>query len=135
MRAVIQRVTQAEVAIGGVRRAVIGRGLLVLLAAEEADGDDDVRWLSGKIARLRIFADAAGKMNLAVGDVAGEALVVSQFTLFASTAQGNRPSFLRAARPERAIPLYEGFVRRLEQDLGRSVATGEFGAESAPAKR
>ena len=129
MRAVIQRVAQAEVAIGGVRRAAIGRGLLVLLAAEEVDGDDDVVWLSGKIARLRIFADAAGKMNLAVGDVAGEALVVSQFTLFASTTQGNRPSFLRAARPERAIALYEGFVRRLEQDLGRSVATGEFGAD------
>ena len=129
MRAVIQRVTQAEVAIGGVRRAAIGRGLLVLLAAEDADGDEDLAWLAGKIARMRIFADSAGKMNLALGDVSGEALVVSQFTLFASTMQGNRPSFLRAARPERALPLYEGFVRRLEQDLGRSVATGEFGAD------
>ncbi len=85
MRAVIQRVTQAEVAIGGVRRAAIGRGLLVLLAAEDADGDEGLAWLAGKIARLRIFADSAGKMNLALGDVSGEALVVSQFTLFVST--------------------------------------------------
>lgn len=129
MRAVIQRVIQAEVAIGGSRRAAIGRGLLVLLAAEEADGDDDLVWLAGKIARMRIFADAAGKMNLALGEVAGDVLVVSQFTLFASTVNGNRPSFLRAARPERAVPLYEGFVRRLEHELGRKVATGEFGAD------
>lgn len=129
MRAVIQRVIQAEVVISGARRAAIGRGLLVLLAAEEADGDDDLVWLAGKIARMRIFADAAGKMNLAVGEVAGDVLVVSQFTLFASTVHGNRPSFLRAARPERAIPLYEGFVRRLQQEFGRAVATGEFGAD------
>lgn len=129
MRAVIQRVAQAEVAIGGVRRAAIGRGVLVLLAAEDADGDEDLAWMAGKIARLRIFADAAGKMNLALDEVGGEALVVSQFTLFASTRQGNRPSFLRAARPERAIPLYQGFVGRLERELGRPVATGEFGAD------
>jgi D-tyrosyl-tRNA(Tyr) deacylase len=129
MRAVIQRVARAGVAIGGVQRAAIGHGLLVLLAAEEADGEEDLAWLAGKVARLRIFADPAGKMNLALGEVAGEALVVSQFTLFASTVSGNRPSFLRAARPERAIPLYEGFVRRLTQELDRPVATGEFGAD------
>jgi D-tyrosyl-tRNA(Tyr) deacylase len=109
--------------------ARIGPGLLVLVAAEVEDTAEDVAWLSGKIARLRIFADDAGKMNRSVTDIAGEVLVVSQFTLFASTAQGNRPSFLRAARPEQAVPLYEAFVRQMEADLGRPVKTGVFAAD------
>jgi D-tyrosyl-tRNA(Tyr) deacylase len=102
---------------------------LVLVAAEAVDSADDVGWLSGKIARLRIFADDQGKMNRSVVEVAGEVLVVSQFTLFASTVQGNRPSFLRAARPEQAIPLYEAFVAQLSADLGKSVQTGVFAAD------
>lgn len=129
MRAVIQRVGEAAVAIGGREHARIARGLLVLVAAESEDTTHDVDWLSGKISRLRIFADEAGKMNRAVGDIGGEVLVVSQFTLFASTAQGNRPSFLRAARPEQAVPLYEAFIARLSHDLGRPVKTGVFAAD------
>jgi D-tyrosyl-tRNA(Tyr) deacylase len=129
MRAVIQRVREASVAIGGREHARIAHGLLVLVAAEVDDTADDVAWLSGKIARLRVFADDAGKMNRAVGEVGGRVLVVSQFTLFASTAQGNRPSFLRAARPEQAVPLYEAFVARLDGDLGQPVQTGVFAAD------
>ena len=128
MRVVIQRVTQASVAIAGIEHARIGRGLLVLVAAEFVDSKADVEWLSGKVARLRIFTDDQGKMNRSVIDVAGEVLVVSQFTLFASTSQGNRPSFLRAARPEQAIPLYEAFVAQLSADLGKPVQTGVFAA-------
>jgi D-tyrosyl-tRNA(Tyr) deacylase len=129
MRAVIQRVREASVAIGGREHARIAHGLLVLVAAEVDDTTEDVVWLSGKIARLRIFSDEVGKMNRALGDIAGEVLVVSQFTLFASTAQGNRPSFLRAARPQQAVPLYEAFVARLSGDLGRVVKTGVFAAD------
>jgi D-tyrosyl-tRNA(Tyr) deacylase len=101
----------------------------VLVAAEVDDRPEDVSWLSGKIARLRIFADDAGKMNRSVSDVAGAVLVVSQFTLFASTEQGNRPSFLRAARPEQAVPLYDTFVTQLSTDLGKPVQTGVFAAD------
>lgn len=129
MRAVIQRVREASVAIAGKRHAAIGPGLLVLVAAEADDTADDVAWLSGKIARLRIFSDEAGKMNRAVTDIGGGVLVVSQFTLFASTVQGNRPSFLRAARPEQAVPLYEAFVARLSGDVGHAVKTGVFAAD------
>ena len=129
MRAVIQRVREAAVAIGGQEQARIAQGLLVLVAAEIDDTTADVVWLSGKVARLRIFADDAGKMNRSVTDIAGEVLVVSQFTLFASTEQGNRPSFLRAARPEQAVPLYEAFVAQLSNDLGRAVKTGVFAAD------
>lgn len=129
MRAVVQRVAQASVSIGGAVKAAIGPGLLVLLGAEPADTAEDVAWLSGKIARLRIFNDAQGLMNLSVRDVGGAALVVSQFTLYASTKKGNRPSFTEAAKPELAIPLYEAFVRQLSADLGQPVATGEFGAD------
>ena len=128
MRAVIQRVTEASVTIGQKTKGTIGRGLLVLVAVELADTADDVEWLSGKIARLRIFDDPGGVMNLSVQDVGGEILVVSQFTLFASTKKGNRPSYSRSAGPEFATPTYESFVRRLEQDLGKPVQTGEFGA-------
>jgi D-tyrosyl-tRNA(Tyr) deacylase len=129
MRVVIQRVASASVTIAGVQRASIGRGLLALVAAEAADGPDDIAWLSGKLVRLRVFPDADGKMNLALADIGGEVLVVSQFTLFASTRQGNRPAFTRAARPEQALPLYQAFVRQVAQDLGRAVQTGDFGAD------
>jgi D-tyrosyl-tRNA(Tyr) deacylase len=129
MRAVIQRVSEASVAINGQVTGAIGRGLLVLLAVEEADDAEDIEWLSGKIVRLRIFDDENGVMNRSVGETGGGILVVSQFTLFASTRKGNRPSYTRSARPETAIPLYEQFLARLAQDLGQPVATGEFGAE------
>jgi D-tyrosyl-tRNA(Tyr) deacylase len=129
MRAVIQPVSEAKVAIHGQVRGAIGRGLLVLVAIEDADTTEDIAWLSGKIVRLRIFNDTAGLMNLSVRDIEGDLLVVSQFTLFASTKKGNRPSYTRSARPEVAIPLYEQFLVRLAQDLGKPIATGEFGAE------
>ncbi len=129
MRALLQRVTQASVTIAGTETARIGAGFLVLLGIEEADGPEDCAWLVGKIAKLRIFADEAGAMNLSLADAGGRVLVVSQFTLHASTKKGNRPSFIRAARPEQAVPLYERFVGELEQALGQPVATGEFGAD------
>jgi D-aminoacyl-tRNA deacylase len=128
MRAVIQRVAQAKVTIAGAVKGAIQNGLLVLLAIEEADTAEDIEWLSGKIARLRVFNDEAGVMNRSVQEVQGGILLVSQFTLFASTKKGNRPSYSRSARPEIAVPLYEKFIERLQQDLGRSVQTGEFGA-------
>src|SRR6185436_19924274 len=128
MRAVIQRVSSANVVISGNVKGAISAGLLVLLAVEEADTTEDIEWLSGKIARLRIFDDEAGVMNRSVQDAGGEVLLVSQFTLFASTKKGNRPSYSRSARPEVAIPLYEKFIARLTQDLGKPIATGEFGA-------
>ncbi len=129
MRAVSQRVSQASVTIDGVVRASIGSGLVVLLGIEEADTTEDIEWLSGKIVRLRIFSDEQGVMNRSVLEHGGEILVVSQFTLLASTRKGNRPSYIRAARPETAIPLYESFLRRITAELGKSVQTGEFGAD------
>ncbi|MGO8698867.1 MAG: D-aminoacyl-tRNA deacylase [Limisphaerales bacterium] len=129
MRAVIQRVTEARVLIAGAVKGATQAGLLVLLGVEEADTAEDIEWLSGKIVRLRIFRDAEGLMNHSVQESGGGILVVSQFTLFASTKKGNRPSYSRAARPETAIPLYEQFVRRLEQDLGKPIQTGAFGAD------
>ena len=129
MRAVIQRVSRAGVTIDGQLRDQIGPGLLILVATEEADATEDLEWLSGKIVRLRIFADETGLMNRSVVDIHGEVMVISQFTLFASTRKGNRPSFLRAARPEQAVPQYERFLIQLEKDLGRRVAQGEFGAD------
>jgi D-tyrosyl-tRNA(Tyr) deacylase len=128
MRAVIQRVSEAKVTINGSVSGSIGKGLLVLLAVEDSDSAEDIDWLSGKISRLRIFDDADGLMNRSVQDEQGEVLVVSQFTLFASTKKGNRPSFSRSARPEVAVPLYEKFVAQLSSDLGRQVQTGQFGA-------
>ena len=128
MRAVIQRVGKASVTIAGSVKGAIGPGLVVLLAAEEADTPGDIEWLSGKIVRLRIFNDDAGVMNRSVQETGGDILLISQFTLFASTKKGNRPSYTRAARPEIAVPLYEKFIARLTQDLGRPVQTGEFGA-------
>lgn len=129
MRAVIQRVSGASVSIGGEIKGAIGRGLVVLLGVEDADGPEDVEWLSGKIVRLRIFDDEQGVMNRSVQEAQGGILVVSQFTLFASTKKGNRPSYSRASRPEVAVPLYEAFLRKLTEDFGRAVQTGEFGAD------
>ena len=129
MRAVIQRVTNASVSIGGTVKGAIERGLLVLVAVEDADTAADIEWLSGKIARLRVFNDAEGLMNLSVAEVGGGVLVISQFTLFASTKKGNRPSYIRASKPEIAVPLYEQFLARLAQDSGKLVARGEFGAD------
>ena len=129
MRAVIQRVARASVTIAGVVKGSIGRGLLVLVGCEPEDTVEDLEWLSGKIVRLRVFSDDEGLMNRSVQEVGGELLVVSQFTLLASTKKGNRPSYSGAARPELAVPLYEAFVNRLTADLGRAVQTGEFGAD------
>lgn len=129
MRVVIQRVSAASVVIEGREKSRIGWGLLILLGIEQEDGTEDIAWLCKKIVALRIFSDEAGLMNLSVQDIAGEILVISQFTLYAGTKKGNRPSFIRAARPETAIPLYEKFVRTLEQESGRPVRTGEFGAD------
>lgn len=129
MRAVIQRVSQASVTISGATKVAIGRGLLVLLAVEEADTEEDIEWLSCKIVRLRIFDDPDGVMNCSVQETSGDVLIVSQFTLFASTKKGNRPSYTRSARPELAILLYGKFVAHCTQDLGKPVATGEFGAD------
>jgi len=129
MRAVIQRVSAASVSIAGSIHGSIQQGLLVLLAIESADNAEDIEWLSGKIARLRIFADEAGLMNRSVTEVQGDILLISQFTLFASTKKGNRPSYSRSAPPEVAIPLYEQFIAHLAAALGKPVATGKFGAE------
>ena len=129
MRVVLQRVLQASVSISGTVTASIGPGLLVLLGIGCEDGGDDVDWLVRKIAALRIFDDADGVMNMDVRDAGGDVLVVSQFTLLASTKKGNRPAYIRAARPEVAIPLYEQFCAALEAALGRPVPTGTFGAD------
>ena len=129
MRLVIQRVSEASVTIDGAVTAQIGPGLLILCGIEAADGGDDVAWLVQKVAQMRIFADAEGKMNLSIKDNGGGLLVVSQFTLHASTKKGNRPSFIRAARPEQAIPLYELFLSQLQAETGSPVARGVFGAD------
>lgn len=129
MRAVIQRVSRASVTIQNVVKGQIEGGLVVLLAVEEGDGDEDIEWLSAKIVRLRIFPDGNGVMNRSVQETGGDILLVSQFTLYASTRKGNRPSYSRSAGPQTAIPLYEAFVQRLSADLGKPVQTGEFGAD------
>ncbi len=129
MRAVIQRVSHANVTIGGQIKGAIARGLVVLLAVEAADTAEDLEWLSGKIVRLRIFDDENGVMNCSVQEVGGDILLISQFTLFASTKKGNRPSYSRSAKPELAVPLYEQFIARLTQDFGKAIQTGEFGAQ------
>lgn len=129
MRAVIQRVTRASVTIDGKVHSQIGEGLLVLVGIEDADTTEDIEWLSGKIVNLRIFNDAAGVMNVSVIDKKGEILIVSQFTLHASTKKGNRPSYIRASKPEIAIPLYEKMVMQLSNDLGQPVQTGIFAAD------
>ena len=128
MRAVIQRVTEASVNINTTRTEQIGKGLLVLLGIEDNDGDEDIEWLSGKISRLRVFDDNSGIMNLSLQEISGQVLVISQFTLHASTRKGNRPSYIRAARPEIAIPIYDKFIKQLSLDLNDKIHTGEFGA-------
>lgn len=129
MRTVIQRVSHASVTIDGKLHANIGHGLLVLVGCENADTQEDIDWLSKKIVGLRIFDDENGVMNRSLRDVAGELLVVSQFTLWASTKKGNRPSYLRAGSYELTIPLYEGFCQALSRELGRPISTGVFGAD------
>jgi D-aminoacyl-tRNA deacylase len=129
MRVVIQRTRQASVTIDGEVTASIGPGLLILLGIEHEDTEEDAVWLAGKILQMRIFPDSEGKMNLCVQEMGGELLVVSQFTLHASTKKGNRPSFIRAARPDVAIPLYEHFMKSLEDIGGRPVQRGVFGAD------
>jgi D-tyrosyl-tRNA(Tyr) deacylase len=129
MRAVIQRVSRASVTINGQVQAAIEQGLLIFLGIEDADTPDDIRWLCGKIVQLRIFDDQAGVMNESVLDIGGDIIVVSQFTLHASTKKGNRPSYIRASKPDVAIPRYEAFIAQLSADLGKPVATGVFGAD------
>ncbi|WP_461783280.1 D-aminoacyl-tRNA deacylase [Prosthecobacter sp.] len=129
MRLVLQRVSSASVTVDGAITGQIGLGLLILAGIEHDDTADDLAWLVSKVTQMRIFADAEGKMNLSVKDSGGDLLVVSQFTLHASTKKGNRPSFIRAARPETAIPLYEQFLALLEAEMGKPVARGIFGAD------
>jgi D-tyrosyl-tRNA(Tyr) deacylase len=129
MRAVIQRVSQASVTINNIIRSSIGNGLLVLVGIEDADTPEDIQWLSNKIVNLRIFNDDQGVMNVSVKENDGDIILVSQFTLHAATKKGNRPSYIRASKPEVAIPLYEKMVAQLQADLGKLIRTGEFGAD------
>ncbi|MBI3500265.1 MAG: D-tyrosyl-tRNA(Tyr) deacylase [Bacteroidetes bacterium] len=128
MRAVIQRVSKASVSIEEKIKSSIENGLLILLGIEDADTNEDIEWLSAKISNLRIFNDANVVMNFSVKEINGEVLVVSQFTLYASTKKGNRPSYIRASKPERAIPLYEKFILQMEKEIGKKIFTGEFGS-------
>lgn len=128
MKAVIQRVSRASVTINNDKVAAIGSGLLILLGIVDEDTQEDIQWLARKIANLRIFEDDNGVMNLSLLDTNGDAIVVSQFTLHASTKKGNRPSYIKAAKPEIAIPLYESFIKTLEEELCKKIQTGQFGA-------
>jgi len=128
MRAVIQRVKEASVEIEGQIRGKIVAGLLIFLGIEDADNHEDIEWLCGKIARLRIFDDENGVMNLPLTEIDGNILLISQFTLHASTKKGNRPSYIKAAKPEIAVPLYEKFIQQIETEIGKPIETGEFGA-------
>lgn len=129
MRVVIQRVTRAFVTVDGRLKSAVGKGLLILVGVEDEDGTEDVEWLAQKVVKLRIFDDENGVMNRSVVDVNGEILIVSQFTLHALTAKGNRPSYIRASKPEHAVPIYELFCKRVGELLGKSVGTGVFGAD------
>lgn len=131
MRVIIQRVLNANVAINGKERRDINEGLLVLLGIEDADLVEDIEWLSAKIVNLRIFDDEQGVMNLSLKDTNGDILLISQFTLHASTKKGNRPSYIRASKPEKAIPLYNQFIDEIQRQLGKKIQTGEFGADMA----
>jgi D-aminoacyl-tRNA deacylase len=128
MRVVIQRVTHASVAIETHKRCEINKGLLILVGIENEDNEEDIDWLCGKIARLRLFDDETGVMNLSVQEIQGDVLIVSQFTLHAKTKKGNRPSYIQAASPNIAIPLYERFIQKMESEIHRTICTGEFGA-------
>jgi len=129
MRALIQRVSEASVKINGQVKSAIGKGLLVFIGIEDSDHDEDIAWLCGKISRLRIFDDADGVMNLSLQETGGDVLLISQFTLHALVKKGNRPSYIHAAKPEIAVPLYEKFIKAMESELGKSIFTGEFGAD------
>ena len=129
MIAVLQRCTEASVRIDGQIKGEIAQGLMILLGIEEADSQEDIDWLSRKITNMRIFVDEEGVMNKSILDAGGDILLISQFTLHASTKKGNRPSYIKAAKPDISIPLYEQFTRQLEADLGKAVQTGEFGAD------
>ena len=129
MRVVLQRVAEASVVIENNMVSKINTGLLLLLGIEETDNNEDIEWLCGKIVRMRIFPDTNGVMNLSVADVNGDIVVVSQFTLHASTKKGNRPSYIKAAKPEIAIPLYQSFIKQMENELGKKISTGQFGAD------
>ena len=129
MRAVVQRVIRASVMIHGNVQSAIKSGLMILLGIEDADGPDDIQWLSNKLINLRIFNDANGVMNLSLMETRGDILLVSQFTLFAATKKGNRPSYIRASKPDIAIPLYESMIIQLEKELGKRIYTGLFGAD------
>lgn len=129
MRVVIQRVSEASVTIDQQIKSEIGKGLLVLVGVEDVDCDGDIVWMSKKIVNLRIFEDELGVMNKSLLDIDGELLLVSQFTLFAATKKGNRPSYIRASKPDIAVPMYEKFIQQLQQDLGKEIQTGVFGAD------
>lgn len=129
MRVVIQRVSHASVVVEGQTAGAIQEGLLVLLGIEDADGDEDIRWLSGKIVNLRIFNDESGVMNKSILETGGDVLLISQFTLHASTKKGNRPSYIRASKPAIAIPLYQKMIAQMEADMGKKIQTGIFGAD------
>jgi D-tyrosyl-tRNA(Tyr) deacylase len=129
MRAVIQRVSEASCRVDGNITGQIGLGFLVLIGIEDADTDEDLQWLAQKIAGLRVFGDENGLMNKALADIGGDILLISQFTLFAQTKKGNRPSFIRAARPDKAVPMYEQMIKTLETITGKKIATGIFGAD------
>ena len=129
MRVVLQRVSEASVTIEGEKVSAINKGLLVLLGIEDADSTEDIEWLTNKITKLRIFGDEEGVMNLSIQDVSGDVIVVSQFTLHAATKKGNRPSYIKAAKPDVAIPLYESFINSMETVLGKKIQTGRFGAD------
>ncbi len=129
MRCVIQRVSEAYVTIDGKIKSSIGAGLLILVGIEAEDSNEDIEWLCGKISKLRIFNDTEGVMNCSITEINGDVLLISQFTLHASTKKGNRPSYLKAAKPEFAIPIYEKFIAQMEIELGKKIFTGEFGAD------
>ncbi|MCH7534589.1 MAG: D-tyrosyl-tRNA(Tyr) deacylase [Bacteroidetes bacterium] len=129
MKVVIQRVSEAKAMIGGVVNGEIGKGLMILVGIEPTDGDEDIEWICGKICRLRIFDDEQGVMNLSVNDVDGGILLISQFTLHASTKKGNRPSYIKAAPPDIAIPIYEKMIKFLSDEIGKELQTGTFGAD------
>jgi D-aminoacyl-tRNA deacylase len=129
MRAIIQRASEASVEINGTIKASIGKGFLILLGIETNDNDEDIEWLCGKIIRLRIFNDQNEVMNLSLKEVSGDIMLISQFTLHASTKKGNRPSYIKASKPEAALPIYEAFIKKLTSDFGKEIKTGEFGAD------
>ena len=129
MRLVIQRVTESACVIDSIKKSSINNGLLILVGIEPNDSIDDVEWLAGKVARIRLFDDENGIMNRSVVEAMGEIMIISQFTLFASTKKGNRPSYIKAAKPDIAVPLYGKFIQALESDLGKAIQTGEFGAD------